>query len=60
MNQLYGSMLDEIESQRYVPRYKPVKGEQGKSLDERTADWLYRSGVDAGIEMVLRYLGYER
>lgn len=56
MNPVWGSLLRDIEAMNSVPRYK--RGGD-KSAEEKQAEWIYRSGMDAAIEKVLRYLGYD-
>ena len=56
MNPVWGSMLRDIEAMGGVPRYQR-RGD--KSAEEKQADWIYKSGMDAAIEKVLRYLGYD-
>ena len=57
MNAVWGSILVALDEDRSVPRYRP--GDE-KSPEEKTQEWIYRSGVDAGIEKALLFLGYER
>lgn len=56
MNPVWGSILVTLDQQRSIPRYRP--GDE-KPPEEKTQEWIYRSGVDAGIEKALLFLGYE-
>ena len=56
MNPVWASLLRDIKTMGGVPRYKPGGD---KTPDDKNAEWQYRSGIDAGIEKVLRYLGYD-
>ena len=57
MNPIWGSILLELDAMRAIPRYRP--GPE-KAAEEKTQEWVYRSGIDAGIEKALLFLGYER
>lgn len=56
MNPVWGSILDDIAAMRGVPRYKQRDGDDE---EKKRADWIYRSGIDAGIEKILGYLRYD-
>lgn len=56
MNPVWGSLLQDIAAMRSVPRYSP-RGDDHE--DKKTRDWIYRSGMDAGIEKILGYLRYD-
>lgn len=56
MDPVWGSLLDDIAAMRGVPRYKPRSDDVE---DRQTRDWIYRSGIDAGIEKILGYLRYD-
>ena len=52
----FARICQQIETEHgNVPKYKP------KSTDpvRDQADWIYRSGVADGVELVLKVLGYE-
>ena len=53
----FASMCKKIrESHGGVPRYK--SGET-KPAEHKHDEWVYRSGIDDGIELVLKSLGYD-
>jgi hypothetical protein len=55
MNPVWGSILEDIAAMRDVPRYSPRERDER----EKVSDWIYRSGIDAGIEKILGYLRYD-
>ena len=39
-----------------IPKYN---GKETKTSDQKHDDWVYRSGIDDGIELVLKSLAYD-
>ncbi len=53
----FAAILEKIKEQHGgVPTYRPGDKDPRQKHD----DWVYRSGVDDGISLVLTSLGYER
>lgn len=53
---VWAELMRDVKSIGGTPRFKPSKE---KPRSEQEAEWIYRSGIDAGVAAVLAYLRYD-
>ena len=51
----WASLLRDIDAMRGIPPYKRRDDDEQKKVH----DWIYQSGIDAGIGKILGYLRYD-